>query len=102
MDNRDSGNWDEERYKELNIYFRIRIEQMLRHDEYLKERLEQGKNLQIKDIVAQMHEDDRERWDEFLKLDQQKLQADMWNHLHGRGTPFRPGTGFSNPEDTTW
>ena len=95
-------NGDEARYKELNTYFRIRIEQLLRQDEYLKDKLKQGHNLQVKDIVAHMSADDQERWQEFLELDQLKMQADIWNHLHGRGTPYQPGTGFSNPEDTTW
>lgn len=94
--------WDEARYKELNTYFRIRIEQMLRQDEQLKEQLERGRNLQVKDIVAQMNEDDQERWEEFIYLDKLKLEVDMWNHLHGRGTPYQPGTGFTSPEDTTW
>lgn len=95
-------NWDEERYKELNTYFRIKIDQLLRQDGQLKQQLEQGSNLQVKDIVAQMNDDDQERWEEFLKLDKLKLEVDMWNHLHGIGTPFQPGFGFNSPEDTTW
>lgn len=102
MDQNEFENWDEERYKDLNVYFRIRIEQLLRQDTYLLEKMKMGNNLQVNDIVTQMNQDDQERWEEFLILDQQKLQVDMWNHLHGRGTPFRPGSGFSNPEDTTW
>lgn len=95
-------NRGEERYKELNTYFRIKIDQLLRQDEQLKEQLEQSSKLQINDIVTQMNEADQERWTEFLKLDKLKLEVDMWNHLHGIGTPFQPGLGFNSPEDTTW
>ncbi len=96
-------NWDEERYKELNTYFRIIIEQMLRTNTDLKEKMQQGSNLQLNDLVAQFHEDDKERWIEFLDLDKIKMQIDIWDHLHGRGTRFKPGEGFVNPEDdTTW
>ena len=102
MENIDLGNWDEERYKELNTYFRIIIEQMLRHHEQLKEQVEQGRSLEMKDIVAQMNTDDQERGEEFIHLDKLKMEVDIWNHLHGKGTPFKPGTGFNKPEDTTW
>ncbi len=94
--------WDEARYKELNTYFRIKIEQLLRQDEQLRENLVPKKNLDVQDIVAQMHEDDQERWEEFMMLDKLKLEVDMWNHLHGNGTPYQPGFGFNSPEDTTW
>lgn len=96
-------NWDEERYKELNTYFRIIIEQMLRTDPELQEELKQKENLHLSELVAHFSEDDKERWEEFMELDKLKMQKDMWDHLHGRGTRFRPGEGFVNPDDdTTW
>ncbi|WP_187261477.1 hypothetical protein [Pontibacter beigongshangensis] len=98
MKNEHLENWDEARYKELNTYFRIRIELLLRSDP----QLQQNGNLQLSDLVAYFDEDDRQRWDEFLVLDKQKLEADMWNYLHGEGPRFRPGFGFSSPEDATW
>jgi hypothetical protein len=102
MEQNEPENWDEARYKELNIYFRIRIEQLLKQDTFLLQQQELGKELHLRDIVLQMNPGDRELWEEFLMLDQQKLQVDIWNHLHGKGTPFKPGTGFNNPEDSTW
>lgn len=98
MKNEHLENWDEARYKELNTYFRIRIELLLRSDP----QLQQDHNLQLSDLVSQFDEDDKHRWDEFMVLDKQKLEADMWNHLNGEGTRFRPGFGFSSPEDVTW
>ncbi|ARS35228.1 hypothetical protein [Pontibacter actiniarum] len=96
-------NWNEERYKELNTYFRIIIEQMLRNNVELAEQQQAGHSLQLDDLVAQFSEDDKERWDEFLQLDRKKMEVDMWNHLHGNGTRFQPGVGFTNPDDdTTW
>lgn len=62
MENLNLDEWDEERYKELNTYFRIRIEQMLRQDDQLKNQLEQGTKLEVRDIVAHMNDDDQERW----------------------------------------
>lgn len=93
--------WDEERYKELNTYFKIIIEQMLRTDTQLKEKLQQNINLQLSDLIAHFNEDDQERWEEFLALDKLKMEIDMWEHLNGRGTRFKPGEGFVNPEDDT-
>lgn len=94
-------NWDEERYKELNTYFRIRIEQMLRTNPELQQ--QQSGNLHLNDLVSYFSEDDKERWEEFMALDKLKMQKDMWDHLHGKGTRFMPGEGFVNPDDdTTW
>lgn len=95
-------NWDEERYKELNTYFRIKIDLMLRTDQYLIDQVQQGQNLQLNDLVAQFSEEDQSRWDEFIKLNKIKLEVDMWNHLHGKGPGFQPVFGFVSPEDTTW
>ncbi|MDX5421218.1 MAG: hypothetical protein LPK14_03115 [Hymenobacteraceae bacterium] len=103
MNNINLENWDEQRYKELNTYFRIKIEHMLSQNAALKERLEETNKLQLSDLVAQFSADDKERWAEFLELDQLKMQVDMWNHLHGHGTRYEPGLGFTNTEDdTTW
>lgn len=96
-------NWNEERYKELNTYFRIIIEQMLRTNSSLVERQQQDTKMDLEELVAHFSEDDQERWAEFLELDKLKMQVDMWNHLNGNGTRFQPGVGFINPdEDTTW
>ncbi|GAB3195251.1 hypothetical protein ABID22_003617 [Pontibacter aydingkolensis] len=103
MDMMNLDNWDEERYKELNTYFRIRIEQMLRTDTLLQEQMQQSDKLHLHDLVAYFSDDDKERWEEFMALDQLKMQKDMWDHLHGKGTRFKPGQGFVNPDDdTTW
>lgn len=102
MEKMNLEDWNEERYKDLNTYFRIRIEQLLKQDEQLRDQMESGVDLELKDIIKQMGEEDKERWDEFILLDKLKLQVDVWNHLHGIGTPFKPGTGFHRPEDSTW
>ncbi|MFD1188051.1 hypothetical protein [Pontibacter rugosus] len=99
MENINLENFDEERYKELNTYFRIKIEQLLQTNPALQEL----PNLQLSDLVDQFSDDDKERWEEFIQLDKLKMQVDMWNHLNGNGTRFQPGIGFTNPEDdTTW
>ncbi len=97
------ANWDGERYKELNTYFRIMIEQLLRTNSDLQAHMQQNANLKLDDLVEHFSPDDQERWQEFLELDQMKMQIDMWDHLNGRGTRFKPGEGFVNPDDdTTW
>ncbi|AKD04186.1 hypothetical protein POKO110462_11460 [Pontibacter korlensis] len=102
MENPNLENWDEERYKELNTYFRIKIELMLRTNPHLLAQ-QQESTLHLRELVAEFNEGDKERWDEFMRLDKLKLEADMWDHLHGKGTRYRPGLGFTNPEDdTTW
>lgn len=99
MDIQSLENWDAARYKELNTYFRIKIDHMLRTNPELQEQL----NMQLSDLVNQFSDDDRERWEEFIYLDKLKMQVDMWNHLNGNGTRYQPGLGFTNPEDdTTW
>ncbi|GHA60442.1 hypothetical protein [Pontibacter akesuensis] len=103
MENQNLENWDADRYKELNTYFRIKIDHMLRTDPELQARLQEQANMQLSDLVNQFSEDDQERWEEFIRLDKQKMQVDMWNHLNGNGTRYQPGLGFTNPEDdTTW
>lgn len=92
------ANWDEQAYKELNTYFKIKIELMLQKNPELT-----ANSLELEELVAQFNEEDQERWAEFLKLDKQKMEIDMWNHLNGNGTRFQPGIGFVNPDDdTTW
>ncbi|WP_347159091.1 hypothetical protein [Pontibacter chitinilyticus] len=95
-------NWDAERYQELNTYFRIKIDHLLRTDPHLQEQLQLHNNLPLPELVAQLSEEDQARWEEFLVLDRLKLQADMWNHLNGTGPRYQPGLGFTSPEDTTW
>ena len=103
MENHNLENWNAERYKELNTYFRIKIDHMLRTDPKLQARLQEQANMQLSDLVNQFSEDDQERWEEFIQLDKLKMQVDMWNHLNGNGTRYQPGLGFTNPEDdTTW
>ncbi|TXK37003.1 hypothetical protein FVR03_16105 [Pontibacter qinzhouensis] len=98
MDNTGLENWDEARYKELNTYFRIKIELLLQANPHLL----RDKNLSLSDLVAEFGEEDKQRWQEFMQLDKLKLEADMWRHLHGEGSGFKPGFGFTNPEDVTW
>ncbi|MCC9136051.1 hypothetical protein ACFSKU_16390 [Pontibacter silvestris] len=102
MENKDLENWNEERYKELNTYFRIKIELLLRTNPHLKDQMQQGHNLKLNDLVMQLSEEDKQRWEEFIVLDKIKLEVDMWNHLNGTGPGYQPGIGFINPEDTTW
>ncbi|WP_242919481.1 hypothetical protein [Pontibacter liquoris] len=103
MEEMNPENWNEARYKELNTYFRIKIEHMLRTDTHMQEQLEQNPKLELADLVAHFSEEDQERWKEFIALDQQKMKVDMWNHLNGTGTRYEPGIGFTSTEDdTTW
>lgn len=102
MENPNLQNWDAARYKELNTYFRIKIEQMLRTNPHLLAQ-QQENTLHLEQLVQEFTEEDKERWQEFIHLDKLKMEADMWDHLHGKGTRFRPGLGFVNEkDDTTW
>ncbi|MFD2245128.1 hypothetical protein [Pontibacter ruber] len=92
----DLSKWDEERYKELNTYFRVRIQGMVDSDPYIKELIETDKNLQLSDLIDRMSVKDQGLWKEFIELDQIKLHMDMRDHLEGRGTPYNPQTGFGN------
>jgi hypothetical protein len=92
----DLSKWDEERYVELNTYFRIRIQGMVDSDPYIKELIETDKNLQLLDLIERMSDKDQELWKEFMELDQIKLYKDMRDHLEGRGTPYSPQKGFGN------
>jgi hypothetical protein len=99
MMNPDLENWDEGRYKELNSYFRMRIQDMVDSDPRIKELMLQQNGLQLRDLVNNLAEHEQEMWQEFMKLDQLKLQIDMHNHLHGKGTPYNPLTGFASEEE---
>ncbi|WP_299762551.1 hypothetical protein [uncultured Pontibacter sp.] len=102
MENPHLENWDETRYKELNTYFRIKIEHMLRTNPHLVAQ-QQESSIHLQELIAEFGEDDKERWAEFIRLDKLKMEADMWDHLHGRGSRFRPGLGFTSAnDDTTW
>ena len=99
--------WDENRYRELNAYFRIRIKTLLESDPYFKEILAQEQGLQLQDLVNRMTNADQVLWTEFLELDQLKLHIDLQNHLEGKGMPFAPQRGFGNnlfnsEEEATW
>ncbi|WP_114779033.1 hypothetical protein [Botryobacter ruber] len=102
MENMQPENWNEDRYKELNTYFRIKIEQLLRTNTALQEKIAEAWNVQLSDLVDHMENEDQQLWEEFLVLDKQKLEIDMWNHLHGTGTRYRPGFGFTSASDTEW
>ena len=92
----DLENWDEERYLELNTYFRVRIQGMVDSDPYIKDLIKQEPGLQLQDLIDRMSERDQELWVEFIKLDRIKLHMDMQNHLEGKGTPYSPQKGFGN------
>ncbi|MFC5272293.1 hypothetical protein ACFPIB_16885 [Adhaeribacter terreus] len=100
--------WNADRYRELNEYFRIRIKLMLESDPYLQDLISERKGLQLSQITDRMTERDQELWLEFMRLDEAKFYQDMQNHLEGRGTPYNSRTGFGtgahteNNEDQTW
>jgi hypothetical protein len=102
MEKPNMENWDEARYKELNTYFRIKIEHMLRTNPHLVAQQQDNSTLHLQQLVNEFNEEDKERWEEFMRLDKLKMEADMWDHLHGRNTRYRPGIGFTDPDDTTW
>lgn len=103
MENPNLEHWDEARYKELNIYFRIKIERLLHTNPQLLAQQQEKGTMPLQQLVDEFSADDRERWQEFLHLDKLKMEIDLWDHLHGRGTRYRPGLGFTNPDDdTTW
>ena len=103
MENPNLGNWDEARYKELNTYFRIKIELMLRTNPHLVAQQQENTTMHLQQLVNELSDEDEERWEEFMKLDKQKMELDIWNHLHGKGTRYRPGIGFTkSDDDTTW
>ena len=86
--------WNEERYIELNTYFRVRIQQLLETDPHLQQQVAQGNSLQLTEIVECMTLNDQESWQEFLHLDQLKMHQDLQNHLEGKGSPLDSKTGF--------
>lgn len=92
----DFGKWDEERYLELNAYFRVKIRVMLESDPFFKDLLAQGKGLQLQELTDRMPVRDQQLWQEFLELDLIKLHKDMQDHLEGRGTPYNSRTGFGS------
>lgn len=96
MDNKESESWDEERYLELNMYFKVKIQGMVDGDPYIQKLLRQDKGLELQDLIERMSDHDQQLWEEFIYLDRIKLHMDMRNHLEGRGTPYKPGHGFSS------
>ncbi|MBB6610078.1 hypothetical protein H7F15_03425 [Pontibacter sp. Tf4] len=99
MEQENLNEWNEERYRELNSYFRVRIQVLVDSDPYIRDMVQQGKSLQLNDLISQLSEDDQELWHEFIRLDAIKLHHDMQNHLEGRGTPYNPRDGFSSTTD---
>ncbi|MBD1395948.1 hypothetical protein H9Q13_02120 [Pontibacter sp. JH31] len=108
MKNEDLEQWDEDRYKELNTYFKVKIQGMINADPYIQELIKQENGLQLQDLIDRMSERDQLLWTEFIRLDRIKLHIDMQNHLEGRGTPYSPQRGFggvsndSGNEDLPW
>lgn len=96
MEDNNLEHWDEQRYLELNSYFRVRIQILVDSDPYIKEMTAQAKGLQLNDLINRLSEDDQLLWHEFLQLDSIKLYRDMRNHLEGKGTPYNPRDGFSS------
>src|SRR6478735_7034398 len=100
--------WNTERYRELNDYFRVRIRVMLESDPYIKELVSTQKSLELEQITDRMSDRDQELWQEFMDLDQLKFYQDMQNHLEGKGKPYDSRTGFGNfsqadnEENPTW
>jgi hypothetical protein len=86
--------WNQERYRELNAYFRVIIPQLLEADPHLQQQVAQGKSLELTEIVECMTLNDQVAWQEFLELDQIKMHQDLQNHLEGKGTPLDSKTGF--------
>lgn len=98
MDMTNPENWDEDRYLELNTYFRYKIQGMVDSDPHIKDLMQQEEGLQLQDLIERMSERDQDLWEEFLQLDRIKLHQDLKNHLEGKGTPYDPRYGFSGPE----
>jgi len=100
--------WNAERYRELNDYFRVRIRVMLESDPYLQELVSMQKSLELEQITDRMSGRDQELWQEFMELDQLKFYQDMQNHLEGKGQPYNSRTGFGSisqtddEENPTW
>lgn len=92
----DLSDWNDERYIELNTYFRVKIQGMVDSDPYIQELIGQDAGLQLQDLIDRMSVQDQALWVEFLKLDRIKLHIDMQNHLEGKGTPYSPQRGFGN------
>jgi hypothetical protein len=90
----ENQNWDEARYRELNGYFRERIQQLLSGDPHLQNQVAAGNSLQLNEIVESMTLNDQVLWQEFLQLDQLKMHQDLQNHLEGKGAPLHDQSGF--------
>lgn len=88
--------WDEDRYIELNTYFRIKIQGMVDSDPYIRDLQKSEDGLQLTDLIDRMSDSDQGLWEEFIKLDRIKLHLDMQNHLEGKGTPYTPRHGFGS------
>ncbi|WP_207430210.1 hypothetical protein [Sabulibacter ruber] len=109
MNQNERTEWDAERYRELNSYFRERINQLLTSDPHLVNQVAQGKGLQLEEIVESMTLNDQVLWKEFLELDHMKMQIDIQDHLEGKGTPLDSQKGFyrqhhdpDEDEDALW
>ena len=86
--------WDEDRYVELNTFFKVKIQRMLDSDPYIRDLQRQEGGLQLRDLIDRMSEREQELWVEFIQLDRMKLNRDLQNHLEGKGKPYSPQKGF--------
>ncbi|WP_066829509.1 hypothetical protein [Rufibacter ruber] len=104
MENLDSKNWNEDRYSELNAYFRERIRKQLDEHPDLQQPETDRRNLQLAEIIDSLPLHDQLLWQEFLELDQLKMHLDMQNYLEGKGSPTdfqnRFIQRYRNPDDT--
>ncbi|KAA3438230.1 hypothetical protein [Rufibacter hautae] len=86
--------WNADHYKELNGYFREKIQHQLTTDPHLQKQVAEGKSLQLSEIVESMTLNDQVLWKEFLHLDQIKMHQDLQNHFEGKGAPLHDKSGF--------
>ncbi|WP_210488868.1 hypothetical protein [Rufibacter aurantiacus] len=86
--------WDEDRYRELNGYFREKIQHQLSTDPHLQKQIAEGKSLDLTEIVESLTLNDQVLWKEFMHLDQLKMHRDLQNHLEGKGNPLHDKSGF--------
>ncbi|WP_162053219.1 hypothetical protein [Pontibacter pamirensis] len=93
---RNTNEWDDEKYNLLNAHFRQKINELLGSDPYLQQAVSEGKELQLRELIDRMTAQDKKLWNEFMRLDRKKLEMDMKDHLEGKGTPYNAQRGFGN------
>ncbi|WP_192821038.1 hypothetical protein [Rufibacter sp. LB8] len=82
----DATPFNSDRHQELNLYFKELINHQLDTDPYLKEQTQAGRNLDIKEITGSFSPEDQALWEEYLALDQQRMQHDLQQYLEGNGS----------------